>query len=159
MPASTNIKSKESLDECFKIDPYEWRARVIVDKNALGSNFCVYVFITPPNETGDPFIGKDILEWIPSKYFAGLVAALADFGGEAFGYTNLDVEMIEVGVSLNYKLKEFIHSLEPEDVEKHLRDHLLWKVGKLVPGIGRREGDIDLSKLPTLEVTVMRARK
>ncbi|KLO14548.1 hypothetical protein SCHPADRAFT_927808 [Schizopora paradoxa] len=141
----------------YKFDPYEWSARVVVDKDTLGVPFTVYILITPPSLTSDPLAGKDPLDWIKSKYYSGEVAAMTGFGGRSYGSTNADVsaEIIEGYVSLNEKLKEFIGTLEPEAVEEHLRGHLLWKVGKS----GRGENkEVDLSKLPTLEVTVFSAK-
>jgi len=88
--------------------------------------------MTPPNMTDDPLVGKHIIDWVPSKYYVGEMAALAesDYTGEAFQHIKLDVEMTGDYVSLNAGLKEFLGSLKLDDVEKYLRDHLLWKVGK-----------------------------
>jgi len=138
-----------------KYDSYEWSARVIVDKDTLGVPFSVYILVTPPSLTGDPPIGKDPIDWIKSKYYSGEVAAPTGLAKKAYGSSGADLEIIEGFVSLNEKLKEFTGSVEPDDVEKHLRNHLIWKVGKFGRGDDK---EIDLSKLPTLEVTVFSSK-
>jgi len=154
MSASTNTKSEGSDKGSYKFDPYEWSARVSFDKDSLGTSFSVCVFVTPPTITGDPFVGKNPVDWIPSKYYAGQVAAFTATSREGlglYGAPKTNANIIQGFVSLNDKLKEFIDSVEPKDAEKHLRDHLLWKVEK-----GGKE--VDLSKLPTLEVTIFSSK-
>jgi len=152
MSASTNSESEESHKGSYKFDPYEWSARVSFDKDSLGSSFSVCVFVTPPTVTGDPFIGKNPLDWVRSKYYAGEVVAFTSASALPVGEGSYGSSKIIQGfVSLNAKLKEFIDSVEPKDVEKHLRGHLLWKIGK-----GAKE--VDLSKVPTLEVTVFSSK-
>jgi len=135
----------------FKYDPYEWSARVSVDKDTLGISFAVYILVTPPSLNGDPVAGKEPLDWIKSKYYSGEVAAPAGLGRRTYGS---NAEIIEGFVSLNDKLKEFIGTVELDDVKGHLRNHLIWKVGKS----GRGDKEVDLSKLPTLEVTVFSSK-
>lgn len=106
-------------------------ARVIVDKDTLGVPFTVYILVTPPSLIGDPLAGKDPLDWIKSKYYSGEVAAPTGLGGRTYSSTETNAVIIEGFVSLNDKLKEFIGTLEPDDVEKHLQSHLIWKVGKV----------------------------
>jgi len=103
--------------------------RASVDEDSLGTSFNIYIFVTPPNSTGDPLVGKDSLDWIESIYFAGEVAVFT--GEESYGSSGMDTDIIQGFVQLYGKLKEFISSIEPDDVEKYLRDHLLWKAAEV----------------------------
>ncbi len=148
-------------------------ARVSFDQDSLGSSFSVCVFVTPPTVTGDPFIGKNPLDWVRSKYYAGEVVAFTSASALPVGPGEGSYgafKIIQGFVSLNAKLKEFIDSVEPKDVEKHLHSHLLWKVGKVrrryiirpcfrwLNAFKKGAKEVDLSKVPTLEVTVFSSK-
>jgi len=97
---------------------------------------------------GDPLAGQHVIDWLPSKFYVGEIAALSecDIPGKAFQH------IIEGYLSLNAGLKEFLGSLEPEEVEKYLRDHLLWKVGKVREVLFARVFRLDLARIELLFV-------
>ncbi|KAG7085489.1 hypothetical protein E1B28_003052 [Marasmius oreades] len=128
-------------------DVWEWTARIRVKKYEVGSSFSVPIFLgSVPEHSG---------EWLTCDHFVGAHHAFVNGSAERCANCRTQQNLtLEGFVHLNDAIIEHsgLHSLEPSVVEPYLTRELHWRVVKV-------SGDaVDLSQLPSLEVTVIATR-
>ncbi|KIK59858.1 hypothetical protein GYMLUDRAFT_44328 [Collybiopsis luxurians FD-317 M1] len=143
--AQVSQASEQRNDESQ--DLREWSARVHIKKYEVGGSFKILFFLgSVPNDSS---------EWNTSSHFVGAFHGFVNSSaGRCANCRRQQDVVLEGFVHLNDGIARLsnLNSFDPQVVEPYLKDHLHWRVQKT-------SGDVvDISTLPSLEVTVVSTR-